>query len=67
MVGEQRVWPVGDCPWSECVVRHCWLGDRKGIQPIEQWHLLLKGSAPQQVEEDNQRQPGSPGKTACSL
>jgi len=66
VVGEQRVWPVGDCPWSEWVVRHCWLGDRKGIQLIN-CHLLLKGSAPQQVEEDNQRQPGSPGKTACSL
>jgi len=31
---------------------HCWLGDRKGIQPDYLWQLSSKGSVPEQMKEE---------------
>jgi len=29
-----------ECDISPSVLRHCWLGDRKGIRPVKNWMLV---------------------------
>ena len=38
--GELGVSKSMECDIFPSVLRHCWLGDRKGIQPVKSWVLI---------------------------